>query len=322
MNKKIIALLPESIGGRLTMTSLFVGFELCGYELKILDVLKNAHEEIKKINTDAYDFLVSYDFTGIRFKTDFRLKIKTINYFSDVIESSCSGAYWAEYYEKLKDKDNFIFYWDKVLTQNALKERKIANLSYLPHAVDTNLYKNLNLEPEYDVMFAGRLTYGIRSERFLNILKSLPNVKFALYCFEKHLNQVCEKLSQHDAELLKPIYKGFIDTEEKMSEAINKSKIVINFTSQGESSLNYRVFQTLACEKLLLTDYQSEIEELFSPGKDILYYKNDEELIALIKNYIKTPQDYKKLIESGRKTVVQKYSSKMAVEKIIKICKF
>ena len=34
--------------------------------------------------------------------------------------------------------------------------------------------------------------------------------------------------------------------------------------SQGVSSLNYRTFQVMACEKLLLCDYREEIDSLFN----------------------------------------------------------
>lgn len=316
--KKILAILPESIGGRLTMTSLFKGFELCGYEVTLVDKLHlDVMNQVKSLDMSDYVLLVSYDFVGIQFKTELNLKIKTVNYFSDVIESDCSGKYWQKYYEKLQDKDNFVFYWDKDLTKKA--DKSIANIHYLPHCVDTETYKNFNLKPECDVMFAGRLTYGTRVDRFLNLVKALPEVKFALYCFKKHLDSVCEKLSDNDAKLLLSIYKGFIDTEEKMSLAINKSRAVINFTSQGESSLNYRLFQVLACEKLLLTDYRKELESLFTIGKDIIFYKDDEDLVEKVKDYLLFPDKYKKLIQNGRKTVEAKYSSAIAVLKILKI---
>ena len=316
MKKKILALLPESIGGRLTIASLFKGFEQCGFELKIIDVLKDAEDVIISLNMNDYEFLVSYDFVGVKFKTDFGLEIKTINYFSDVIESDCSGKYWQKYYEKLKDRDNLVFYWDKMLTKKA---KNMANIHYLPHAVDIKTYKNLHMKSEYDVMFAGRLTYGIRTERFLNLIKALPNVKFALYCFPNHLDAVCEKLSASDSEILQSIYKGFIDTEEKMSVAINKSKIVINYTSQGVGSLNYRLFQVLACEKLLLTDYRSELNELFKIGYDIIYYENDFHLAEKINDYLQNPEQYEEIIQIGRKTIEEKFSSEVAVKQILKI---
>lgn len=316
--KKILAILPESIGGRLTMTSLFKGFEKCGFELTIIDKLDSkAKESVKSLDINDYEFLLSYDFVAIEFKTDLGLKLRTVNYFSDVIESDCSGKYWKKYYDKLLDRDNLVFYWDKNLSEKAGKN--IANLHYLPHCVNVEIYKNKNIATEYDVMFAGRLTYGTRVDRFLGLLKSLPSVKFALYCFPKHLESVCEKLPEDDAELLHSAYKGFIDTEAKMSDAINTSKVVINFTSQGESSLNYRLFQVLACEKLLLTDYRQELEELFIPNKDIIFYKDDIELVEKIKDYFKNPDSYKEIIQNGRKTVVEKYSCQIAATKILTV---
>lgn len=316
MKRKILAILPESIGGRLTTTSLIKGFEKCGFEVFIVDKLdKKAKEIVVSLKMEEFDFALSYDFVAIEFKTDLKLKIKTVNYFSDVIESDCSGIYWKKYYEKLKDKDNYVFYWDKELTQDANQE--IANIFYLPHAVDTDTYKNQHLDSEYDVMFAGRLTYGVRVQKFLELMNALPNIKFALYCIPKHLDMALENLSDEDAQKLKKIYKGFINTEEKMCEAINKSKIVINYTSQGKSCLNYRTFQVLACEKLLLTDYRKEIEELFVPNEDIIYYKNDNELAEKINDYLKNPQKYTKIIKNGYKKILENHSSQKAASFIL-----
>lgn len=316
MKKKILALLPESIGGRLTITSLFKGLEQCGMELTWIDKLDaKTIDSIKELEMDEYSFIVSYDFAAIELKKQLGLNIKTVNYFSDVIESNFSGANWNDCYKELEDKDNYVFYWDKELTEQV--DETIANIHYLPHAVDTDTYKNLNIEPEYDVMFAGRLIHEKRTERFLNILKALPSVKFAFYCFPKHLEEACNALTKEDAELLKSIYKGFIDSEEKMCQEINKSKVVINFTAQGKSSLNYRTFQVLACERLLLTDYRTELDELFTVGKDIITYKDDSDLIEKIKYYLSDAEQYKDLTLKGRKAIEKFYSAKIAAQKII-----
>jgi spore maturation protein CgeB len=316
LNRKILAFLPESIGGRLTMTSLFNGFKRLGFDLKILDKLQSGvFEQVKLLDMSEYDFMISYDFVAVEFKTELGLDIKTVNYFSDVIESKTSGSYWQKYYEKLSDSSNFVFYWDKKLCQRS--GENIANLYYLPHAVDVDIYKNTNAEPEYDVMFAGRLTYNDRVERFLKIVKALPDVKFALFCFEKHLKEACLGLSEAESSLLHGMYKGFIDTEEKMADAINKSKIVLNFTSQGESSLNYRLFQVLACEKFLLTDYRDELGELFTIGEDVTYYENDAQLIEKITDYLANPGGYNFMLKNARKKVESKYTTEHAAQFIL-----
>ena len=117
---KIFAVFPLSIGGRLTMQSIFDGFAQLGYEIFLFDKLKDNEKIIKNVcQNEKFDFLVGYDFAGLKIKVDNKLDIKTINYFSDVIEDVHSGAYWQDYYKYLNSPDNFTFYWDKELFHQA-----------------------------------------------------------------------------------------------------------------------------------------------------------------------------------------------------------
>ena len=74
---RILGILPESIGGRLTISSIFDGFKMLGADVVIYDKLSPT-----VISDFIFNYIVSYDFTGIKFKVANNLVIKTINYFS------------------------------------------------------------------------------------------------------------------------------------------------------------------------------------------------------------------------------------------------
>ena len=140
MKKKIFAILPKSIGGRLTTNSMINGFVQNGCEVDIYDELfdKNLSYFLSK----KYDLMVSYNFSGLKIKIDNELKIPCINYFSDVIETKTAGDEWKKYRPYLAKDDVFTFYWDRELT----KKEPFKNLDYLPHFVDFEIYKvNPNL---------------------------------------------------------------------------------------------------------------------------------------------------------------------------------
>ena len=113
--KKILAILPVSIGGRLTMSSIIAGFEQNNCEVVVFDELfdKNLDELLKV----QYDYITGYDFSGLKIKIDNNLPLKSINYFSDDIRSNTSGKEWAKYLPYLEYDDNYTFYWDKQLTE-------------------------------------------------------------------------------------------------------------------------------------------------------------------------------------------------------------
>lgn len=313
---KILSILPESIAGRLIISGLIEGFKSNNVEIDVIDELKNTVEkELKLINISEYDYLLSYDYTAIILNKDYNLNLKTLNYFSDVIESDYSGKSWEIYYNELLNSNTYVFYWDKKLYES-LKD-KIPNIYYLPLSINTNVYKKLSLKKDYDIMFAGRLTFENRLSKLLMIEEKFPDKRIAIYSYRQHFDQVLELIDESKKEKFETFYKGFIQTEKEMAIAINKSHIVVNFTSQGVSSLNYRLFETIACETLLLTDYRSELDELFTPGKDVIYYKNDEELFEQIGDYFSYPEKYEKIIKRGRSRVEKEFNTKEMTKQII-----
>lgn len=318
MLKKILGILPESIGGRLTLSSLLDGFKYCGFKVDLLDKLNpDIHNILKSLNICDYAYLVSYDYTAIELKNNLHLDIPTINYFSDEIDSNLAGKYWQEYFDELIKPDNYTFYWDKELT-NRLKKR-IPNIYFLPHAINTNVYKNLHLEPEYDIMFAGRLTFNNRLQTVSKIAASFPQRTIALFGYRQYFDEAINKLNSPEKEQLSSCYKGFIESETEMAQAINKAKLVLNFTSQGIGNLNYRLFQTLSCETFLLTDYRPELDELFTPGEDVIYYEDEEDLIHKIDQYFSNPDKYHDIVKAGRMTIEKNYSCQIAAQKILDI---
>ena len=298
---KILGILPVSIGGRLTTSSILDGFRILGHSVSIYDELKDDYPIF-----DDYDLIVGYDFSPIKLKKDYNLSMKCVAYFSDEIRNKTSGPYWEELLPELDRDDIYTFYWDRELT----KQENFKNLFYLPHFVNTNIYKNLHLPPECDVLFAGRLDTDYR----LNMLEELAQkYNFHWYAIERHYLDALKRAK--DKSIIEKIYKGFIDNEEDMAKAINKSKIVINMNSQGISSLNYRTMQTLACEKLIISDKRGELD-LFN--NKIPVYDNIESLKQSIDYYLKTPDKYKLITDYCSELCRQNFNSIVGVEFILK----
>ena len=305
MSLKILGILPHSIGGRLTVSSIFDGFVLNGYDVKIIDLLKNF-----SVSVADFDFIAGYGFSAIKFNKENNLNLRTINYFSDVIETSAAGSGYDLYRNCLYEDGNYSFYWDRELA----KKSDYKNLFYMPHFVNTDIYKDLNLEKEYDVMFAGRLDTDYRLNSFVKLLKSLPNVKFAWFAIEKHYKDALARVSDNDKILIMNAYKGFIDNEKDMAEEINKSKIVINFNSHGVSSLNYRTFQTLSCKTLLISDNRAELD-LFE--NLVPTYSSIDDLKEKIQYYLKNNNS--EITEKCHEIIKLNHNSKLCTEKMLKV---
>lgn len=299
---KILGILPISIGGRLTTSSILDGFRLLGHNVVVYDELKDNYPI-----EDNYDLIVGYDFSPIKLKRDFNLSMKCVVYFSDEIRNRTSGPHWKELLEDLKRDDVYTFYWDREL----VKQENFKNLFYLPHFVNTEIYKNKDIPIESDVMFAGRLDTDYRLNMIVDLVESL-GVSFKWYAIERHYQDALNRVK--NKQTIEKIYSGFIDNEQDMAKAINKTKIVINMNSQGVSSLNYRTMQTLACKRLLISDERKELD-LFD--NKIPTYKNGEDLKEKILFYLYNEQEYNRVTECCEKICREKYSSIEGVKNIL-----
>ena len=137
MKKKILAILPVSIGGRLTTNSIIDGYRQNNCDVVVYDELKEKSlTEI--IEKEAFHQIVGYDFSPLKIKIDNNLQIPCICYFSDDIRCKTSGPEWEKYLPYLENEDVYTFYWDKVLTSY----ENFKNIHYLPHFVNFDIYNH------------------------------------------------------------------------------------------------------------------------------------------------------------------------------------
>ena len=288
MKKNILAILPVSIGGRLTTNSIIDGYKQNDCEVFVYDEL--CDENLKGVlEQKTFHQIVGYDFSPLKIKVDNDIKIPCVCYFSDDIRSKASGPEWEKYIQYLESDDVYTFYWDKILTTY----ENFKNINYLPHFVNFDIYQDSGIEPQYDIMFAGRLDTDYRLSFFEELVLKLPDLKIAWYAIDRHYEDA-KKRSKYP-EIFDVCYKGFIDNENDMANAINNSKILFNMNSQGISSLNYRTFQAVACKRLMISDYREELE-LFEGHMP--FYEDFSDLIFKIESYLEDKNAYQIVVNN------------------------
>ncbi len=302
--ENVLAILPHSIGGRLTTSSIIDGFKLNGFEVDIFDELKD--NDFSKYLKKEYKYILGYDFSPVKLKIDYNLKMPCIAYFSDVVQSKTSGEGYIEYFKYLKNPDIYVFLWDRALAREE-------GYNYFAHFVNCNIYKNFS-EPKTDVAFMGRLDTDIRLNTFIELNKKLPDISFKWYAIEKHYKDALERTE--NKEIIKRAYSGFIDNENDMANAINDCKIVYNINAQGKTSLNYRTMQVLACERLIISDKRDELD-LFE--NIIPVWKNTDDLAQKIKYYLQNEKKYKEITSKARKIMEKNHNSITCTKKMLEI---
>ena len=293
----ILLVQPISIAGRLIVSSINDGI----LQNPDLEANITVFDELFANNLDEllqkkFNVIIGYDFSPLKIKIDNNLEAKCICYFADNIQSKTSGPEWEKYFKYLYREDVFTFFWDREM----IKMYDFKNLYYLPQFVNFEIYRDLNITPKFHVMFAGRLDTDFRLNFYLELMKKLPELKFAWYAIEKHYRDALSRTE--DKELIKNVYQGFIDNQKDMAVAINNSKILFTMNSQGISSLNFRTIESVACKRLIISDKRQELS-LYNGYMP--YWENVDDLADKIRFYLKNETEYETTVENcykiGRK---------------------
>lgn len=292
------------------MNSIISGFKQNNCNVIVYDELFD--KNLKQVLRRKFDYICGYDYSGLKIKVDNNISVPSINYFSDDLRNKTSGPEWEKYLPYLEYDDNYTFYWDKVLTSYEF----FKNITYLPHFVDFDIYKDMNTEPEFDVMFAGRLDTDYRLSFFEELVSKLPQLNIAWFAIDRHYKDARSRANS--PELIDLCYRGFVDNEEDMAKAINNSKILFNMHSQGISSLNYRTFQAVACKRLIISDYR---EELALFDGHLPFYEDFTDLIFKIESYLEDENAYSRVTEECWKIAKQSHNSKDCTRYMLKVIK-
>ncbi|MUM76689.1 glycosyltransferase [Pseudodesulfovibrio sp. F-1] len=88
-----------------------------------------------------------------------------------------------------------------------------------------------------------------------------------------------------------------------------QSDINFNCTSQQmKGAVNQRVFDVPCCGAFLLTDYRRQMEELFEPGSEVVFYSHPDEIPGLVDIYLNDPDKRRRVAEAARRRVLAEHT--------------
>ena len=116
------------------------------------------------------------------------------------------------------------------------------------------------------------------------------------------------------------VTRGRLDYIEELPKAYRFSRINMNITIPGiTSGVPLRVFDIMGVGGFALTNYQPEVEELFSPGKDIEVYHDFDEMEEKIRYYLGHEGERIKIARAAGETIARSYTVEKQVSKILQI---
>ncbi|OGD86271.1 hypothetical protein A2164_03805 [Candidatus Curtissbacteria bacterium RBG_13_35_7] len=194
--------------------------------------------------------------------------------------------WYTDYFYNSKRITKMISAYDAFFTQDTadVKSYRIKgckNVYCLPYAGPL-----LNLSPfnkKYDVVFLG--TFSKKREQ---LFEKLNRFNFKIWGDKRWQKS---KLNNN--------YMGKWLNFDEMIHTLKKSKIVVN--NHQNRVLNLRVYETTAAGALLITDFSPDLPFMYKIGKEVIVYRNKNDLFQKVRYYLKNDLQREKIANAGYK---------------------
>lgn len=104
-------------------------------------------------------------------------------------------------------------------------------------------------------------------------------------------------------------YIGPIDWEESAPAVFRCSKINLNISLRSiESGIPLRAFEIMGAGGFLLTNYQADFLDYFTPGQDYVYYESEQDLVDKTVYYLTHEEERVAIAQNGYQKVKQFHS--------------
>ena len=114
--------------------------------------------------------------------------------------------------------------------------------------------------------------------------------------------------------------RGLADSVTMMPQIFRCSKINLNITSKTiRSGISLRVFDVLANKGFLMTNYQPELYDYFTPDEDFVVYESQEDLIAKVEYYLTHEEERLAIAKHGYETLKTYHTYDMRLKEILDI---
>jgi spore maturation protein CgeB len=202
-------------------------------------------------------------------------------------------------------------------------------ITSFPHYV--KLFKKMGIKSEYQ-----KLAFEPRILKQIGKQKRIYDVTFVGSFTPYHqkgskvLEEVAQNIPVHvwgqGIEFLSPLsslrknYHGEAWGLD-MYEIFAKSKIVINrhISVAKRYANNTRMFEATGMGALLITDNKENLNDIFIVGKEIVAYRNLQDLVKKIVFYLKNEGEREKIAELGQMKTMNDHSYKIRMEELCKI---
>ena len=102
---------------------------------------------------------------------------------------------------------------------------------------------------------------------------------------------------------------GPVDYYDKMPEVFANSRINLNITLRSiKTGIPLRAFDIMGSGGFLLSNYQPELFEFFTPGEDLVVYESMDDLLAKVDYYLSHENERAEIAQNGCRKVLKEHT--------------
>ena len=163
---------------------------------------------------------------------------------------------------------------------------------WLPLACDPEIHRPWPVKNKWDVCFVGRVSPGPRQELLQLIVDQFPRSFIGQSYFDEY------------AQTLSASHIGF-----------NRSV---------KNDVNMRVFETLGCGSLLITNNLTDNgqRDLFEPDRDLVTYESADELLDKVRFYLRFESHRHRIAQAGHANVSERHTYRHRMGELLKNVQF
>jgi spore maturation protein CgeB len=224
--------------------------------------------------------------------------VKTVVWWGDTPANMTRTGLLCEGWDYIYIKDRYAAFKMQTLGLNA---------QYLPEAMNPKWHRKVAVSTNHNIIFAGSV-YDYRHYLLRKLIKNGYRERIRLYGSGVP--------SWSDPEV-SSVYQGKYIIKEEKSRIFGEAGACINSTAMSEgNSINCRAFEICGAWGLQILEYRESVHDCFEVGKEILVYKEFDELIQLIEKYSDINES-RQIREAGYRRVNSEHTYKHRLEKIL-----
>jgi hypothetical protein len=116
-------------------------------------------------------------------------------------------------------------------------------------------------------------------------------------------------------------YGGRFIWGEEYAKAAQLSKIFLAFDALPNirKSMSARMYTAVGCGAFYLCQHVEGIEEVLVPGKEIVTFRSEQEMIDMIRYYLKNDKERKRIAETGRDRILKDHTYEIRTRDMLRI---